>query len=261
MSVLGSIGDATLQRWGRMRYTAAVTAGALRLAVQPASWTGPVRVLMAKQILFTGVDAVSLILFIGVLVGLTVVTQAQLWLVRFGQSDMLGPLLVAVLIRGAGPVLVNFIVIGRSGTAVVTELATMRVHGQIRLLDAQGLDPMIYLVMPRVLGVAVSTLCLTVLFVVGALGTGYLVGQLLGVGAGDPGLFLESVLRPIRMVDVFDFLAKSIVPGLLAGTICCVEGLSISGSATEVPQAATRAVVRSIAALLVVSAVVSVLAL
>ncbi len=261
MSMLAAIGEGAIRRWDHVRYTAAVTASALRLAARPASWTGPVRLLVAKQILFTGVDAVGLILFIGLLVGLSVVTQAQLWLTRFGQSEMLGPLLVAVLIRGAGPVLVNFIGIGRSGTAIVTELATMRVHGQVRMLDAQGVDPMIYLVMPRILGVAVSVLCLTVLFVVGSLGAGYLVGLLLGVGAGAPSLFLESVLRPIRLTDVFDFLAKSTVPGLLAGAICCIEGLSISGSATEVPQAATRAVVRSIAALLVVSAVVSVLAL
>ncbi len=260
MSILGAIGDAAIERWSRTRYTAAVTAGALRLAMRPATWSRPVRVLVAKQILFTGVDAVGLILFIGLLVGLSVVSQAQLWLTRFGQSDVLGPLLVAVLIRGAGPVLVNFIVIGRSGTAIVTELATMRVHGQVRLLDAQGLEPMVYLVMPRLLGVSVSALCLTVLFVVASLVSGYFAGLLLGVGAGTPTMFLESVLRPIRGADVFDFLAKAILPGILTGTICCIEGLSISGAVTEVPQAATRAVVRSIAALLIIFAVVSVLA-
>jgi len=237
-----------------------VAAGAIRLAFLPATWTRPVRQIVVRQILFTGVDALGLTLFIALITGLSVVSQAQLWLTRFGQTNMLGPILVAVIIRGAGPILVNFLVLGRSGTAVVTELATMRVHGQVMLLDAQGLDPMIYLVMPRVIGVAVSTLCLTIFFVVGSLLAGFFVSLAFGVGVSDLATFVEGIMLPIRLPHVFEFLAKSILPGLFTGTICCIEGLSITGSATEVPQAATRAVVRSIAALLVISAIASLLA-
>ncbi|HAS81357.1 MAG TPA: ABC transporter permease, partial [Verrucomicrobia bacterium] len=173
---------------------------------------------------------------------------------------MLGPLLVAVIFREAAPLLVGFLVIARSGTAIVTELATMQVHGQIRALDIQGVDPMIYLVLSRTIGTTISVVCLSVFFISMALAVGFLFGLAMEVGTRDAIVFIESVLKPIQLRDILSLLAKTILPGLLTGVICCVEGLSIKGLATEVPQAATRAVVRSIAALLVISAVVSLLA-
>jgi len=138
-------------------------------------------------------------------------------------------------------------------------LGNMNVHGEVRVLDAQGLDPFTYLVIPRVLGVALSVFCLTIVFVVVSFISGYLSGLLLGAGSGRPGVFFSSVIGAISPSDVFNLLAKTWIPGLLTGAICCVEGLSISAAMTEVPQAATRAVVHSITALFITSALVSLL--
>ncbi len=240
--------------------TAAVLWAALRLMVTREAWPRTVREQIGKQILFTGYEALGLTLLIAAAVGVSVVAQGQVWLSRFGQSDMLGSLLIAVIFREAGPLLVNFLVIARSGTAIVTELATMRVQGQVRMLDIQGIDPMIYLVISRLIGVTISVVCLTMFFIAFSLGVGFLFGLSMEVGTRDAIVFIESVLKPIRFSDIVSLLAKTILPGLLTGVICCVEGLSIQGLSTEVPQAATRAVVRSIAALLVVSALVSLLA-
>jgi phospholipid/cholesterol/gamma-HCH transport system permease protein len=259
MTIVARIGANARSRWAVACRVAGVMWGSLALLFCPRAWPRTVREQIGKQILFTGYDALPLTLLIAVLAGISVVAQAQLWLGRFGQSEMLGPLLVAVIIREAGPLLVNFLVIGRSGTAIVTELATLRVHGQVRVMDAQGLDPMIFLVMPRVVGMAVSVLCLTIFFITCSLGAGFIVGLFLDVGTRDPHMFIQSVLKPIRVADILNLLAKTLVPGLLTSVICCMEGLQITGSVTDVPQAATRGVVRSIAALLLVSAVVSVL--
>ena len=231
----------------------------LRLALKPGSWPRTVRDVFARQLLFTGVEALRFIGLVGVLVGISVVLQAQLWLGKFGQSALLGPILVAVVVREAGPLLASFIVIARSGTAIAAELASMRVNNEIRVLDAQGIEPLVYLVMPRVLGVAVSILCLGIVFVAVSLGSGYLCGVLLRVSPADPRMFTESVFGAIGRADFANLLAKTLIPGLLTGGICCLEGLSVMGSITEVPQAATRSVVRSIGALFVVSAVVSLL--
>jgi len=239
--------------------TAAVLWAALRLMFKRQAWPRTVREQIGKQILFTGYEALGLTLLIAAAVGVSVVAQGQVWLSRFGQSEMLGPLLIAVIFREAAPLLVNILVISRSGTAIVTELATMRVQGQVRTLDVQGVDPMIYLVISRLIGVAVSVVCLTIFFVAFSLAVGFLVGLSLEVGSRDAVVFIESVLKPIRFRDILSLLAKTVLPGLLTGVICCVEGLSIRGLSTEVPQAATRAVVRSIAVLLVISAIVSLL--
>jgi len=259
MNLLGKLGALSLERWRRYSYLTAVIAGVLALATRRRYWPRTVREVLARQILFSGIEAVRFVSLIAVAVGISVVVQVQVWLTRFGQRELLGPLLVAVIIREVAPLLTNFVVIGRSGTAIATELANMRVTGEVRVLDAQGLDPFAYLVMPRVLGMAVAVFCLTVICIAVALLTGFLSGVLLGISTAGPGVFFQSVFSAIEPEDIVNLLAKTILPGLLTGAICCTEGLRVRGAVTEVPQATTRGLVRSVTALFMVSALVSVL--
>ena len=256
---VSSIGERTLNRWGAIRHVSAVICGVLHLASSGRYWPRTVRNVVGRQVLFTGIDALPLTLGIALLAGVSIVGQAQLWLTRFGQSSMLGPILVAVIIRELGPLLVNFIVIARSGTAIATECANMRVRGEVDVLDAQGLDPMVYIVMPRVLGVALSIFGLVVAFVAGAFISGYIMGLVLGVAPENPLIFVNQVGGAVSGGVMVNFLMKTVVCGLLTGAICSIEGLSVTGTATDVPIAASRAVVRAIAGVLVVSALTSVL--
>ena len=257
MNLLAALGRGTLQRIQSVTYLVAVAWAVVRVAGSPRHWPRPVRNVLARQILFTGFEAARFISLIALLVGLSVVLQAQVALRKFGQSGLLGPILVMVLIREIGPLLTNFVVIGRSGTAMATEMANMKVNGEVKVLDAQGLDPFIYLVMPRVLGTAVSIFCLTVIFVAVAFCSGFASGLLLGAKTGGPEVFVNSVFSSVSKSDVLNLLVKSLVPGLFTGVICCTEGLGVKGAVTEVPQAATRAVVRSTITLFVISALVS----
>lgn len=258
MNMIVRIGGHVLKRWAAVLDVSAIIWAFLYLSLKPGSWRRPVRGQVARQVFFTGVEAVWIVALVALLTGVSVVAQTQLWLTRFGQTELLGSILVAVIIREVGPLLVNFIVIGRSGTAITTELANMRVRKEVRLLDAQGIEPMLYLLLPRVWGIVISILCLSVLFVIISLVSGYLFGFLLGVASGDPGLFMSTVFSSVEPVDTLNFAAKTLVPGLITGAICCLEGLSIGGLITEVPQATTRSVVKSIIALLLVFAIVSV---
>jgi len=259
MSVVGNIGASLLRKLAALRDVGAVIGGVFYLAVQPRYWPRTIREIVGKQILFTGFEALGLVLMIALLTGVSVVAQAQIWLGRFGQSNMLGDILVAVLASEVGPLLVNFIVIGRSGTAIATELASMRVHGEIELLDAQGADPMAYLVLPRVLGLTLSVFGLTMLFVVGSFVSGYIFGELTNAQSADPARFVMSVMRAVSPATIANLLVKTLLPGLTTATICCLQGLRVQGAATEIPQAATRAVVHSIATLLLITAICSVL--
>lgn len=256
---LGSLGRRMLAKMSTVSSLIAVTWAVLRVTPTRRVWVRTVRDVLARQVLFTGFEAVRFVAVVALMVGISVVVQTQVWLNRVGQSGLLGPVLVLVVVREVGPLLANFIVIGRSGTAIATELGNMRVNGEVRALDAQGLDPFVYLVVPRVLGVALSVFCLTVVFIAVSFISGYLFGLLLGAGDGSPSLFLNSVVQGVTPSDVHNLLAKTWIPGLLTGAICCVEGLGVSEAVTQVPQAATRAVVRSITALFVVSALVSLL--
>jgi phospholipid/cholesterol/gamma-HCH transport system permease protein len=247
-----------LNRLRALRNLAAVAISAVWLGMRPGSWPRTVRTVLARQIFFTGVQAVLFMTGLAVFVGLGVVVQAQFWMARLGQSELLGPFLVIVIVREIGPLLVNLVVIGRSGTAMATELGSMSIRNEVKVLDAQGLDPMIYLVMPRILGTAISVFCLAVLFAVVSLGSGYFCGLLLGVGRGSVGLFLFSVMKSLTPADILNLLAKTLAPGLLVGAICCVEGLAVR-YVTEVPQAATRCVVRANFTVFMICAVVSLL--
>lgn len=259
MFVLTRVGENAISRWLYLKGLGAVAWGVLSIAARPRHWPRTVRDVFAKQVLFTGVDALGLTLLIGFLAGISIIAQAQYWLAEVGQSEMLGKLLCAVIIREIGPLLVNFVVIGRSGTAVATELAGMKVRNEVNVLEAQGIDPMTYLVMPRALGMVVSVFCLSVFFVTVALVSGYLFGLVQGVVSPDAGRYFSEVMAAAAPSDIYNFLAKTLVPPLLTASICSIEGMRVKGYVTEVPQAATRAVVKSIMALIMVSAVVSIL--
>lgn len=257
--ILKRVGGRTLEMWRLSRDTAAVVWEVMRICVHAKYWPRTVRQVWVRQIVFTGVDALGLVVLIAILAGMSVVAQAQVWLNVIGQSGLIGPILVAVIIREVGPLLVNFIVISRSGTAIATELAGMQVRREMSVLDGQGISPMNYLVMPRVTAVAISVLVLSVVFVAVSLISGYFFCLLLGVTSADPALYAANIFKSMAPADVMNFFAKTILPGFATGIITCVAGLRVAESVTEVPRAAARGVVRALAALLVISALVSVL--
>jgi phospholipid/cholesterol/gamma-HCH transport system permease protein len=259
MSILAAPWIAISGPWRYASCVASLVTSVLVLCFRPSTWRLTVRNVLARQLLFTGIEAVLFVSFVALLVGVSVVAQAQMWLTRFGQRGLLGDVLVLVIIREAAPLLTNFVVIGRSGTAIATELAAMKVSGEVHVLDAQGIEPFLYLVIPRVIGVMLSVFSLTVLFIVMSFTSGYLTGTLLGADTGQPGVFIRSVFKAIHAPGMTSLAAKTFIPGLATGAICCLEGLRVKGAVTEVPQAATRALTRSVAALFLTSAVVSVL--
>ena len=251
------LGTWAIGTWEAVTRILAIVGASCALAARPSSWPLTTRDVFARQVYFTAIEAVRSVSIIAVFVGISVVVQAQVWLTKVGQSALLGPLLVAVVVRELGPLLTNFVVIGRSGTAVTAELATMRLNREDRVLDAQGIDPVVYLVMPRVLGMMISVLSLTVVFIMVSFVSGYLFGMLIGATDQSPIGFAQTIMRNASLTDVFNVLAKTLIPGALTGAICCNEGMSVEGAATEVPQVAGRAVLRSVFALFTTSFVIS----
>lgn len=256
MSFLAPIGNYALAKLRPIRHVTAIAASAVALAVQPRTWPRSTRRVLARQIYFTGVQGLGFILAFAFFVGLGLVTQAQFWMSRLGTSEFLGPFLVTVIFREIGPLLVCLVLIGRSGTAIATELGGMVVRQEVKVLDAQGLDPMLYLVVPRVVGMAASVFALTMGFALVSLASGYFFARLVGIAPGSLELFLSSILNGITPTDILNLLAKTLPTGLVIGAICCVEGLNVN-YVTEIPQAATRTVVRANTALFVIYAAVS----
>lgn len=214
---------------------------------------------LVRQLLFTGVEALPFTGLIATLVGLSVVLQAQLHLAS-GDSNLLGKLLVFALIRELGPLVSSLIIIGRSGTAVVVELANMRVSHEVDTLEALGIDVFEYLVVPRIGGIAISIFCVSMFFVVVSLLVG-LVGSLaLSSNAMTVLEFLDILSNNMRVVDMVLFVLKTVPPALMIASIACLEGLTAGPEITDVPRAATRGTVTGITALFVWNAGISALA-
>jgi phospholipid/cholesterol/gamma-HCH transport system permease protein len=256
MRVIGRLGNAVWAQWDELRHAAAVIGTVLLVGVRPRSWGRTVRRAFVRQLLAIGVESLGFVGGVAVFVGITVVVQLVFWIGQAGQSQLLGPLLVAVVARELGPVLVSLVVIVRSGSVMATELGIMKVGGRVHVLEAQGISPFLDLVMPRVLGAAVSTFCLTIIFILVALASGYLFAAIVGKGSHDVLWLANTVLSAVRPKDVLAILSNSILPALFASASSCIGGLDVGESLTEVPQATQRALVRSVAGLFVISTVV-----
>jgi phospholipid/cholesterol/gamma-HCH transport system permease protein len=257
---LGGAGEFAEEQGRAALYLAAVLGATLFLGAQPRRWRRPVREVFARQFFSYGVESVRFILVLAALVGVSVVVQLGIWTGKLGQSQKLGPLLVAVVARELGPLFANFVLIVRGGSAIATELGIMKAGGEARVLEAQGLDPLLFLVMPRVLAMAAAAFCLAVIFVFVSFASGYGFGVLVGRSNLDPAVFLNSVFKAMHPFDAIGFLVKCLLPALLTGVICCTEGLSVEGGMKQTPLATRRALARSLFVLFLVSAVVSLLA-
>jgi phospholipid/cholesterol/gamma-HCH transport system permease protein len=252
------LGELAWEQWDELRHVTAVVGTVLGVSVQPRYWARTVLRGFAQQVLAVGIEPVGFVCAVAAFVGMSVVVQLAFWTGKAGQSQLLGPLLVAVVARELGPLLTNIVVIVRSSSAMATELGVLKISGKPQELEAQGSDPFLHLVLPRVLGVAVSTFCLTIVFILIALASGYLFGAWLGTGSRDVWFFTNTVLNALHPEDMISILAKSILPALFTSASCCIGGLGV-GSVTDIPHAVQRALTRSIAGLFVISGVVSLL--
>ncbi|MDB6111784.1 MAG: hypothetical protein JWR69_3534 [Pedosphaera sp.] len=256
---LAGVGGFARAQWDELRHAAAVIGTVLCSGVQPKHWSRVGRTAFARQVLGIGVEPVGFVCAMAAFVGISVVVQLTFWVGEAGQSQLLGPLLVAVVARELGPLLINLVVIVRSGSAMTTQLGVLKIDGQVRALEAQGGDPFLQFVMPRVLGMAVSTFCLTIVFILVAFASGFLFAVWTGQGSHGLFLFADTLSRAVQPKDVLNILAKSILPALFAGASCCIGGFGVGASVTQIPHATQHALTRSVAGLFVISAVVSLL--
>jgi phospholipid/cholesterol/gamma-HCH transport system permease protein len=195
--------------------------------------------IMLTQILYSGVQAVSLVSVIGFLIGATIVIQANLMMPADG--EILGRILVAVVLRELAPLITAVVVAGRSGTAIATELGNMKVNSEVFALAALGIDPPRFIVLPRLVASVVSVLSLMVYFSFVSVTAAFLVAvRSTGVSFSSLQSGLASGLMPF---DIGLFLLKGVGLGVIVGWFCCHFGLEVKSSPTEVPRQASRAVV------------------
>jgi phospholipid/cholesterol/gamma-HCH transport system permease protein len=195
---------------------------------------------LVLQILFTGVEATTIVSLIALSIGAVIIVEGGTILPRFGQSSLLYTILIVVITRELGPILTAFIIIARSGTAIATELGNMVVSHEIEAYLSVGINPISYLVVPRVIGVTISVMALTIYFNFFGLFGSFLVSQLI-----KPVPFIEyfrALLSSFQLPDILSTLLKSFIFGVIISVVATYQGFKVSASVTEIPRAAIKAV-------------------
>ncbi len=206
--------------------------------------------LLLRQILEIGFNSVLVIVLIGGFTGAVLAVQGEYTLSKFGATAWTGPMVALSLIRELAPVLTALMVIGRAGSAITAEIGIMRITEQIDALRSMAVDPIRYLMVPRLLAGIISMPLLMCVFTTVGIGGGYIVGsKLLGL---SPGSFMGQIISNLDMVDVNSGLIKSLVFGFIFGWVTCYKGYTCGFGAVGVNKATTQAVVISSVSVLVV---------
>ena len=201
--------------------------------------------LVLAELARSGLRILPMIVFLAVALGLVIIGQTVSLLTRVGANAYLGTVMVTVVVRELGPLLTALIVLSRAGTANVVELGTARALGEVEALEVLGIDPIHYLVVPRVIGMALGIFSLTVYLILIALASGYLWAFLQDVPL-TPGDYFRQLAGALRGLDFVVLGLKTCCFGAVIATVTCYYGLAQPLRLEEVSRATVRAVAQSV---------------
>jgi phospholipid/cholesterol/gamma-HCH transport system permease protein len=205
--------------------------------------------LTIREMYFTGVLSLIIILVSGLFVGMVLGLQGYETLQRYGSESALGTLVALSLVRELGPVLAGLLFASRAGSAITAEIGLMKATEQLSAMEMMAVDPIARVVAPRFWAGVISMPLLAALFSAMGIFGGYLVGvQLIGV---DEGSFWSQMQGAVSFEqDILNGVIKSVVFGIAVTTIALFEGYDAPPTAEGVSGATTRTVVTSSLAVL-----------
>jgi phospholipid/cholesterol/gamma-HCH transport system permease protein len=206
------------------------------------SFYPPFRIdLLYQQMERVGVKSSLVVVLTGIFTGMVLALQAFHATRKFGAETLVGVTVALSMTRELGPVLTSFMVTGRAGSAMAAEIGSMRITEQIDALFAMAVNPIKYLIVPRVLASIIMVPILTaVADFVGIMG-GYFMGvTILKINAGA---FVANMEKYVELNDIYHGIIKSAVFGLILSVIGCYKGYTATGGAEGVGKATTESVV------------------
>jgi phospholipid/cholesterol/gamma-HCH transport system permease protein len=199
--------------------------------------------LLIRQLRTIGAESLFLVGLIGLFTGMVLGLQGYNTLRRFGSEGALGTVVALVLVRELGPVLAAIMVTARAGSAMAAEIGAMQATEQVDALTVMAINPVQYLVSPRVLAGVISLPLLTGMFDVIGIWGGYVIG--VGLMGAPSGPFFNGIAENMGSHDIAIGLYKALVFGVVVMWVCCYKGYHAARMATGVSRATTDAVVLS----------------
>lgn len=202
-----------------------------------------------KQMHFVGFKSTFVVILTAAFTGMVLALQGYYSLRKFGSEALLGSAVALSMIRELGPVLASLMVTARAGSAMTAEIGIMRITEQIDALETMAINPLQYLVTPKIVASLLCVPLLVAIFDVVGIGGGYLVGvKLLGVSGGS---YWSSIESAVEWKDVYGGILKSVSFGLIVSWVCCYKGFYTRMSAEGLGKATTQSVVLAAVLILV----------
>lgn len=198
---------------------------------------------------YIGVQSLLIVVMIGLFVGMVFALQLTSALRTFGTEGFVGATLGIAVTRELSPVFTSIVIAARAGAGMATELGSMRITEQIDALATLAVNPVQYLVTPRVLAGTIMVPLMSLLFVAMAMTGGY--GVAVWLEHVDPGVFVENARWLVDTKDLVQGVVKATVFGTALTVISCTQGFNASGGAKGVGIGTTRAVVGSFVTILI----------
>ncbi len=203
-----------------------------------------------------GVDAIPIITLISFLIGLIMAFQSVVPMKQFGAEIFVADLVALSVVKELGPLMTAIILAGRSGSAFAAEIGTMKVNEEVNALTTFGIDPVHFLVLPRV----IATACVTPLLAVLANFCGLLGGATVATGLNIPlVVYVQRTFNILQVDDLMGGLVKAFVFGALIAAIGCLRGIQTEKGATAVGDSTTKSVVAGILAIIIADGIFSVM--
>ncbi|MBT4584000.1 MAG: ABC transporter permease [Phycisphaerae bacterium] len=202
------------------------------------------------QIVRIGVRSIGIVCLVCGCIGLILAIQMQPPLAEFGQADKIANIVGVAVLRELGPLIAAIVLTGFAGASIAAELGTMVVGEEIEALHSQALNPIRFLVMPRLLATVLSLVLLTIIGdVVSIIAACFVTVQFLGVPYD---VYMDNTLSQVVLADFTTGLMKAAVFGMILAAIACHNGLKVSGGAAGVGKATTDTVVQTILTIVIV---------
>ena len=207
------------------------------------------------QMVSIGVASMPTVALANFLLGIVLAIQGAGQFEKLGSTDLVASLVAFSVLREIGPLITAVIVIGRSGSSITAELGTMKVAEEIEAMNVMGIDPVRYLVVPRLLAMIIMMPVLTVL----GEGVGLFAGWLISVTTLhlNPFFYVTNSVNAVEQKDLFTGLLKAIFFGAIVGTVGCFYGIQVEGGAEGVGKSTTKSVVTSLTCMLAMDAILT----
>ena len=228
---------------------ALIMLGSATLYIRTA-WRPRARREVVSQLYITGIKSLGVISVVAVFTGMILALQTGLELRRYGQEEFIGSAVAVSVIREMGPFMTGLIIAASVGSAIAAQLGTMAVSEEIAALEVMSINPNRFLVMPRLLALALMMPILTVYTnILGILGGGIVGATQLGVSFQ---VYLDNATRFAENKDLFVGLFKAFVFGIIICTVACHQGLSTTDGAVGVGRATRQTVITSFLLILII---------